>query len=77
MNPNALATLMRDIGIPPTAGRTSAIRQHVMEMPSPVVADALGYRPATTTRLAAQAGGNFSRYAPGDHARPPAGTGGS
>lgn len=71
MNPNALARLMRDIGIPPTAGRTSAIRQHVMEMPSPVVADALGYRPATTARLAAQAGSTFSRYAPGDHDRPP------
>ena len=75
MNPNALARLMRDIGIPPTAGRTSAIRQHVLETPSPVVADALSYRPATTARLAAQAGGTFSRYAPGDHDRPPAGKG--
>ena len=70
VRPDYLATLLNDIGIPTTAGRTSAIRQHVMEMPSPVVADALSYHPNTTARLAAQAAGTFSRYAPGDHARP-------
>ena len=47
-------------------------RQHVLEMPAPVVADALGYHQVTTAKLAAQAGGTFSRYAPGDHQRPPA-----
>jgi hypothetical protein len=52
------------------AGRTSSIRQHVLAMPVPVVADALSYHPATATRLAAQAGGTFSRYAPGGHQRP-------
>ena len=71
MNPDDLAALVNDIGIPTTAGRTSAIRQHVLEMPAPVVADALSYHPVTTARLAAQAGGTFSRYAPGDHERPP------
>jgi integrase len=70
MNPNALAALVNDIGIPTIAGRASAIRQHVLGMPAPVVADALGYHPVTTARLAAQAGGTFSRYAPGNHARP-------
>ena len=73
MNPNALAALVNDIGIPTIAGRTSAIRHHVLEMPAPVVADALSYHQKTTARLAAQAGDTFSRYAPGDHERPTAG----
>jgi len=70
MRPDYLATLLNDIGIPTAAGRTSAIRQHVLEMPAPVVADALSYHPVTTARLAAQAADIFSRYAPGDHTRP-------
>jgi hypothetical protein len=74
---NVLAELVTGIGIPSIAGRTSAIRQHVLEMPAPVVADALSYHPKTTALLAAQAGGTFSRYAPGDHKRPAAGEGDS
>ena len=38
-----------------------------------VLADAVGYHPVTTTRLAAQARGVWSRYAPGDHLRSPSG----
>jgi len=67
MTPNALATLIHDLGVPTVAGRAAAIRQHVLEMPAPLVADALGYHQATATRLAAQAGSTWSRYAPGDH----------
>jgi hypothetical protein len=70
MNPDALAALVNDVGIPTTAGRASAIRQHVLEMPAPIVADALSYHPVTTAKLAAQAAGTWSRYAPGDHLRP-------
>ena len=70
MNADTLATQVNDIGVPTTGGRVSAIRSHVLDMPSPVVADALGYHPLTTARLAAQSGGAFSRYAPGDHTRP-------
>jgi hypothetical protein len=77
MNPTSLAALVNDIGVPTVAGRTSAIRQHVLEMPAPVVTDAFSHHPATATRLAAQAGSTFSRYAPGDHERPPAGEGNS
>jgi len=47
--------------------RGAAIRQHVLDMPAPVVADALGYHHITTTRLATHAGATWSRYAPGDH----------
>jgi integrase len=75
MNPTVLAAQVNDIGVPVIAGRAAAIRQHVLEMPSPVVADAFSYHPATTARLAALAGTSFSRYAPGDHERqqPPGG----
>ena len=71
MHPDALAALVNNLGIPTVAGRASAIRQHVLEMPAPVVADALGYHPVTTAKLAAQAAGTWSRYAPGGHLRPP------
>ena len=73
MQPDALAALVNDLGIPTVAGRASAIRQHVLEMPAPVVADALGYHQVTTAKLAAQAGGTWSRYASGDHLRSPSG----
>jgi hypothetical protein len=77
MRPDYLARLLTEIGIPTAAGRASAIRQHVLETPAPVVADALSYSQSTTARLATQAGGTFSRYAPGDHKRQAAGEGDS
>jgi hypothetical protein len=71
MHPDALAAEVNTLGIPTVAARAAAIRQHVLEMPAPVVADALGYHHVTTTRLAAQPGSTWSRYAPGDHLRSP------
>lgn len=71
MHPDALAALVNNIGIPTVAGRASAIRRHVLEMPAPVLADALGLPPVTTAKLAAQAAGTWSRYAPGGHLRSP------
>ncbi|MEO6091230.1 MAG: hypothetical protein ABIQ18_49830 [Umezawaea sp.] len=62
-----LAALVHQLGIPTVAGRAAAIREHVLDMPAPVVADALGYHHVTTTRLATQAGTTWNRYAPGDH----------
>ena len=50
MRPDYLARLLNEIGIPTAAGRTSAIRQHVLETPAPVVADALSYSQGTTAR---------------------------
>ncbi|WP_331746269.1 hypothetical protein OG936_39720 (plasmid) [Streptomyces sp. NBC_00846] len=73
MHPDALSALINDLGIPTIASRVSAIRQHVLEMPAPVVADALGYHQVTTAKLAAQAGGTWSRHASGDHTRSPDG----
>ena len=46
MRPDYLAALVRDIGIPTTAGRASAIRQHVLEMPAPVATIARRSTPA-------------------------------
>jgi hypothetical protein len=54
-------------GVPVIAARRAAIRQHVLDLPVPVVATALGYQHVTTARLAAEAGTTWSNYAPGDH----------
>ncbi|MBB5935552.1 hypothetical protein [Streptomyces zagrosensis] len=61
MHPDVLAALINDIGIPTTAGRTAAIRQHVLEMLAPAVAEALGYHRVTTAKLTSEAGGTWSR----------------
>jgi integrase len=71
--PDHLSALLNEIGIPAAAARGAAIRQQLLDMPAPVVADALGYHHKTTTRLRNETGGTWSRYAPGDHGRSPAG----
>jgi integrase len=67
LHPEHLAALVHQLGVPTVAGRGAAIRQHVLEMPASIVAEALGYHHVTTTKLAAQAGTTWSRYASGDH----------
>jgi hypothetical protein len=69
MHSASLTALINKLGVPTSTGRTAAIRQHVMEMPAPVVADALGYHPATTAKIATQAGVTWSRYSSSDQAR--------
>ncbi|MFJ8510003.1 hypothetical protein [Streptomyces avermitilis] len=69
MNPVSLQAHLREIGVPPQRGRASAIRQLVLQAPAPVIAKALGYHDKTATRLVTEAGGTWSRYAPGDHNR--------
>jgi hypothetical protein len=66
-----LSQLVRDLGVPALAGRTAALRQLVLQVPAPVVAQALGYHHNTTTRVATEAGTPWSRYATGDHSRWP------
>jgi hypothetical protein len=55
----------------PGANGPAAIQEDAgepgQERPGPLP---FSYSQGTTARLAAQAGGTFSRYAPGDHARP-------
>ncbi|GII56040.1 hypothetical protein Pth03_44290 [Planotetraspora thailandica] len=69
MNPTTLRDALREIGVPVERGRTAAIRQLVLQAPPPVVAQALGYHDKSTTRIAAEAGGTWKKYAPGDHPR--------
>ncbi len=66
-----LSQLVRDLGVPALAGRTAALRQLVLQVPAPVVAQALGYHHRTTTRVASEAGTPWVRYAAGDHSRWP------
>jgi hypothetical protein len=65
--------LLKEVGVPAAAARGAAIRQQLLELPAPVVADALVYHDKTASRLRNETGGTWSRYAPGDHTRSPAG----
>ncbi|MFG2417827.1 hypothetical protein ACGFWD_02030 [Streptomyces sp. NPDC048448] len=71
--PDHLSALLGEIGVPVAAARGAAIRQQLLELPAPVVADALGYHDKTTSRLLKETGGTWSRYAADDHTRSPAG----
>ncbi|MDO0929662.1 hypothetical protein QQY24_31485 [Streptomyces sp. TG1A-8] len=51
LGPNHLSTLLNQVGIPIAAARDAAIRQQLLELPAPIVADALGYHDQTTSRL--------------------------
>ncbi len=62
---------------PARGGRTAALRQLVLQAPAPVIATMLGYSHDGTAQVAAEAGSPWSRYAPGDHARPRTGKGSS
>lgn len=73
MHPETLGGMLRELGVLNVPGRTSAMRQHVQQMPAPVVADALGYHPVTTTKLAAEAAVTWSRYVTTPRFRSPAG----
>jgi hypothetical protein len=64
---------LKALGVPNVPGRTSAMRQHVQQMPAPVVADALGCHPVTTTKLAAEAAATWSRYVTAPRFRSPDG----
>ncbi|MEU3369349.1 hypothetical protein ABZ734_02475 [Streptomyces sp. NPDC006660] len=68
----SIAALARNhgvIGVPPQSGRAFAIRQLVLQAPAPVVATALGYHDRAAIRLLTEAGGIWSRFAPGDRSR--------
>jgi hypothetical protein len=62
-----MAKQLRDHGLPMRTARIAALRQLVLQVPAPVIADALGFHHNTTTRQHASAGGSWSRYAGGSH----------
>ncbi|MER6526170.1 hypothetical protein [Streptomyces sp. NPDC001508] len=69
MDPGTIRDALREAGVPALGGRIAALRQLVLQAPTPVVAGILGYHDTTTTRTATEAGSPWSRYAPGDHSR--------
>ncbi|MGB7979682.1 MAG: hypothetical protein WCF36_02690 [Candidatus Nanopelagicales bacterium] len=71
MHPRTMTGLLPQAGVPARTARIAAIRGLALQLPAPVIADALGYHPASATRIAAEAGSPWSRYAAGDHSRRP------
>ncbi|MGY1499956.1 hypothetical protein ACW4TU_25825 [Streptomyces sp. QTS52] len=69
MTSKTLELRLRRLGFPTQRGRTAAIRHLVLQAPAPVIARMLGYHDETTAQLAAEAGGTWRHYAPGDHTR--------
>ena len=61
-----MAAQLRDHGLPLRTARISALRQLVLQVPAPVIADALGFHHTTTTRQHVKAAGPWSQYAGGD-----------
>ncbi|WP_433685004.1 hypothetical protein [Nocardia sp. CA-119907] len=73
MHPETLSGLVKALGVSNVPARTSAMRQHVQQMPAAVVAEALGYHHTTTTQLAAEAATTWSRYVTASRLRSPTG----
>jgi integrase len=63
----AMLLQLRDLGLPMRTARISALRQLVLQVPAPVVAQALGFHHTTTTRQHINAGAPWSQYAAADH----------
>ena len=61
---------LRNHGLPLRTARISALRQLVLQVPAPVIADALGFHHTTTTRQHINAGAPWSHYAGSGHTRP-------
>jgi hypothetical protein len=61
-----MAGQLRALGLPLRTARISALRQLVLAVPAPVIADALGFHYTTTTRQNVNAGATWSRYAAGE-----------
>jgi hypothetical protein len=62
-----MASQLRALGLPLRTARISALRQLVLQVPAPVIADALGFHHTTTSRQHQNAGAPWSRYASGHH----------
>jgi hypothetical protein len=62
---HSIAARLREHGLPLRTARISALRQLVLQVPAPVIADALGFHHTTTTRQHVNAGATWSRYVAG------------
>jgi hypothetical protein len=63
ITPERLAERLRAIGVPVMAGRRTALIDLASQMPAAVLADSLGFRPATAVRWRHQAGADWNQYA--------------
>jgi hypothetical protein len=61
------------LGFPLKQARVSALRELVLQVPAPVIADALGFHQKSTARQVANAGGTWNRYPAGRRSGPRAG----
>jgi integrase len=71
LHPRTMTGLLQQAGVPARTSRIAAIRSLALQLPAPVIADALGYHHTSATRIAAEAGSPWSGYAAGDHSRGP------
>lgn len=62
----SMAQQLRAHGLPLRTARIAALRQLVLQVPAPVIADALGFHHTTTTRQHVNAGATWSHYASRD-----------
>ncbi|MFH8388035.1 hypothetical protein ACH4E7_45425 [Kitasatospora sp. NPDC018058] len=69
LDPSTLRGRLAAAGIPALHGRTAAMRQLVLQAPPSVVAGMLGYHSVHAEAIAAEVGGTWKHYAPGDHSR--------
>lgn len=67
LHPHSLAELIRNLGIPGRSVRAAALRQLVLQVPAPVIAQALGFHDKTTTQVLTEVGGSWNLYASSDH----------
>jgi len=70
LHPTSIRLHLQRLGIPNLNSRSRALREMLLQAPPSVVAAMLGYGPARAEAIAAQAGGTWKHYAPGDHTRP-------
>lgn len=62
LHAQVLAKQLRQLGVPLRLARASALRQLVLDVPAPIVAQALGFHHTTTHRQHNHAGGTWNRY---------------
>jgi hypothetical protein len=62
LSDRGLANQLRALGIPLRLARVAAVRQLVLDVPAPVVAQALGFHHTTTHRQNTHVGGTWNRY---------------
>jgi hypothetical protein len=62
LSPNHLAGKLRQCGVDLHAAKAATLRELVQEIPPPLAAQALGYRPQTMERHAVQAGNTWASY---------------